>query len=233
MIWPPACMGCGADVSDPHGLCSECWHDLRLVSGPRCTHCAHAMPEEYGGDGQCGACDGLRLLWNGARAATVYGGVSRRLILSLKHGDRPDIARPMAAWMRRAGADILSSADLVIPVPLHWTRRVKRRMNQSAELSRRIAGELRLGHGPGILIRTRPTGSQRGRSFEQRRRNVEGAFACPVPHRVAGKRVVLVDDVMTTGATLNASARVLHAAGAASIDVLVFARVSREEDVHS
>ena len=172
---------------------------------------------------------GQRLAWGTARAATLYGGASRQLVLSLKHGDRPALARPMALWMRRAGGDVLSRADLVVPVPLHWTRRVKRRMNQSAELARRIATEQGIEHGPGTLVRTRATETQHGKNIEQRYRNVAGAFAAS--RGVQGRRIVLIDDVMTTGATLNAAARVLRSAGAASVDVLVFARVVREDNV--
>ena len=224
-------MTCGTHVSDPHGLCAECWRDLHFAGGSQCTRCAHPMPLEYGGSGQCGDCARLRLAWGQARTATLYGGSARSLVLSLKHGDRPALARPMAQWMARAGSDILADADLVVPVPLHWTRRIQRRLNQSAELSRRIAREKDMRHGPGILVRTRATDSQRGRSFEQRQKNVAGAFACPSAKRVAGRCIVLVDDVMTTGATLSSAARVLRSAGAKSVDVLVFARVAREDDV--
>ncbi len=195
--------------------------------------CARPMPDGYGGDGHCEECAGQRFGWARARAATLYGGASRQLVLSLKHGDRPEIARPMAAWMRRAGADVLSNADLVVPVPLHWTRRVKRRMNQSAELARRIAAEQGIEHGPGTLVRIRATETQHGKNVGQRYRNIEGAFVCPVSAKVQDRRIVLVDDVMTTGATLNAAARVLRSAGAASVDVLIFARVVKENNVSS
>ena len=230
-MWPPVCMTCRTDVSDPHGLCTECWRDLRLTGGAQCLRCARPMPEGYGGNGHCEECAGQRVAWAGARAATFYGGASRQLVLSLKHGDRPEIARPMALWMRRAGADILARADLLVHVPLHWTRRVKRRMNQSAELARRIAVEEGIVHGYGVLRRNRATETQHGKNVEQRYRNVAGAFDCPVSERVRGRRIVLIDDVMTTGATLNAAARVLRSAGAESVDVLVFARVVREENV--
>lgn len=232
VVWPPACMTCGADVSDPHGLCTDCWRELRLTGGAQCLRCALPMPEGYGGDGSCEECVGQRFSWGSARAATFYGGASRQLVLSLKHGDRPDLARPMATWMRRAAVDVLARADLAVPVPLHWTRRIKRRMNQSAELARRIAAEQGIDHGPGILLRTRATETQHGKNVEQRHRNVAGAFACRVSERVDGRRIVLIDDVMTTGATLNAAARVLRSSGAVSVDVLVFARVVREENVH-
>ena len=194
----------------------------------RRLRCAHPVPQGLGGEGRCEDCANRGFAWRRARTATVYGGSSRQLVLSLKHGDRGEIARPMAAWMVRAGADLLARADTVVPVPLHWSRRLKRRMNQSAELSRRIARDRRIAHGPGLLVRTRATESQKGRSVAQRHRNMVGAFACPHPARVAGARIVLVDDVMTTGATANAAARVLRDAGAASVDVLVFARVVRE-----
>lgn len=226
LVWPPVCMGCRADVSDPYGLCAECWRDLNLVSGARCPRCAHPLPELGEGEA-CEACTGLHFAWGETRAATFYGGTARSLVLSLKHGDRPDLAVPMARWMRRAGEGLLARADLVIPVPLHWTRRVGRRFNQSAELSRRIASERGIAHGAGLLLRIRATGSQKGRDLEERRANVAGAFACPAPGRIAGRRIVLVDDVMTTGATVNAAARTLRASGAASVDVLVFARVTR------
>ncbi len=230
-IWPPGCMACGADVSDPFGLCPSCWADLRLVSMAGCDRCAKPMPVGAGQGLQCEDCARLRMRWQRGRAATLYGGSARRLVLSLKHGDRAEIARPMARWMRQAGRDVLTGADMVVPVPLHWTRRLKRRLNQSAELSRRIADAEGLAHGTGILLRTRATDSQRGRSFEQRQRNVAGAFALAEGADITGKRIVLVDDVMTTGATLNAGAAILRDGGAASVDILVFARVTRENDV--
>jgi len=219
-------MGCRADVSDPHGLCVTCWSDLRLAeSAHQCSRCAHPLPEIGEGD-DCKGCTGRHLEWARMQAATLYGGTARSLVLSLKHGDRPDLAVPMARWMRRAGQGVLSGADIVIPVPLHWTRRVKRRFNQSAELSRRIAKEQGIDHGADLLLRTRATGSQKGLNLEERRANVSGAFA--VRGSVAGRRVVLVDDVMTTGATLNAASRALQVGGAKSIDVLVFARVTND-----
>jgi ComF family protein len=229
MIWPPGCMACGADVSDPHGLCTQCWGELRLIATPGCERCARPLAVGAGHGIQCEDCARLRMAWGRGRAATLYGGSARALVLALKHGDRAEIARPMAGWMRQAGRDVLAGADMVVPVPLHWTRRLKRRLNQSAELSRRIARADGLSHGSGTLIRTRATDSQRGRSFEQRQRNVSGAFALARDADVTGRRIVLVDDVMTTGATLNAGAAILREAGAASVDVLVFARVTRSD----
>lgn len=231
MVWPPGCLACGADVSDPYALCTPCWGALGLISMAGCERCARPLAVGAGQGLQCEDCARLRMAWNRGRAATLYGGSARTLVLALKHGDRAEIARPMAGWMRQAGRDVLMQADIVVPVPLYWTRRLKRRLNQSAELSRRIARAEGVAHGSGVLLRTRATDSQRGRSFEQRQRNVRGAFALAKGADVAGKRVVLVDDVMTTGATLNAGATILRNAGAANVDVLVFARVTRE-DVH-
>ncbi len=154
------------------------------------------------------------------------------MVLALKHGDRPDLAPTMAGWMARAARDVLQRSDMIMPVPLHWTRLVKRRLNQSAELSRAIAGLADKRHVPGLLVRNRPTESQRGRSFAERKSNVAGAFSFSesAAHKVAGQRVTLVDDVMTTGATLNTAAEALLACGVKSVDVIVFATVHRGDD---
>ena len=165
--------------------------------------------------------------WDRGRAAALYAGSARTLVLALKHGDRPDIAKAMGRWMARAAADLIAEADVMVPIPLHWRRFLTRRYNQSAEPSRVMARETGVPHGPDLLRRMKPTEMQRSRSALARARNVEGVFAVP-PHMievVRGKSLLLVDDVMTTGATLNAAARALREVGAAQISIIVFARV--------
>ena len=176
---------------------------------------------------RCDACLAGAFNWDRGRAAAQYGGSARALILALKHGDRPDIALALGRWMARAAGDLIAEADVMVPIPLHWRRFLTRRYNQSAELSRVMAGESGTPHAPDMLRRIRPTEMQRARSAAQRARNVEGVFDVPAHMRdaVRGQRIVLVDDVMTTGATLTAATTALQSAGAAHISVVVFARV--------
>lgn len=228
-LYPPACIACRAEVDTPHGLCPDCWRDTVFVAGPVCDRCG--APTLGGEDVDvCDACLHQAPSFRRGRAAMLYEGGGRRLALALKHGDRLDIARPAAVWMRRAGRPLIDSADLIAPVPLHWTRRAKRRCNQAAELAREVArlADRRAALAPDLLLRTRATGSQGGLNREERRANLEGAFAVSPRwrDRLAGRRVLLIDDVMTSGATLSACADALTAAGAAEADALVMARVA-------
>ena len=162
-----------------------------------------------------------------ARAAVRYDDVARTLVHALKYQDRTDLAPAMGRWMARAGAELLADADMLIPVPLHWRRGFGRRYNQSALLARAIARQSGVALKGELLCRVRATEQQVGLSRTQRASNVQGAFQVSVDRRgdVAGRRVVLVDDVLTSGATVDACARALLRAKAAHVDVLVFARV--------
>ena len=164
-----------------------------------------------------------------ARAGAIYDDGSRSLILAFKLGDRTEAAAALARWLLRAGEDLLADADLIVPVPLHRWRLWRRRFNQSAMLALALARESGVEAAVDLLVRRRATRTQRGLSAGERRRNVAGAFALRPGHaeRVREARVVLVDDVLTTGATVEEAARVLRRAGAARIDVLTLARVVR------
>jgi ComF family protein len=180
-----------------------------------------------GEDAMCGACAGGRRSWDRARAVLRYDKHSRRLVLGLKHGDRTHLAGAFGRWMHRAGGDVLFGADLLVPVPLHWTRLFQRRYNQAALLALAI----RSAGGPEVaadwLVRRRRTPMQGRLGPAARERNVRGAFAVNAGRSFAGKRVVVIDDVMTTGATVEECARVLKRAGAASVGVLTLARALR------
>lgn len=175
----------------------------------------------------CAACASQKPNWDRARAIMRYDKHSRGLVLSLKHGDRTHLAGSFGRWMRRAGAELLDGADLLVPVPLHWTRLFARRYNQAGLLAHAIheAGGPRVA--PDWLIRRRRTPSQGRLGPLARARNVRGAFALRRGRSVAGKRIVIVDDVMTTGATAEECARVLRRAGAVFVGVLTLARAVR------
>jgi ComF family protein len=180
-----------------------------------------------GEDAMCGACASERRSWDRARAVLRYDKHSRHLVLGLKHGDRTHVAGAFGRWMHRAGSEVLADTDLLVPVPLHWTRLFQRRYNQAALLAQAI----RSAGGPEVaadwLVRRRRTPAQGHLGPAARERNVRGAFAVQAGRSFAGKRVVVIDDVMTTGATVEECARVLKRAGAGSVGVLTLARALR------
>ncbi len=228
LIFPPRCLACPEPTDAPHGLCPACWAKTHFISGHACGTCGVPLMGDTGSGETCDGCARHPPAWDRGAAAVVYEGVGREVILALKHGDRLDMVNPLAGWMERAGREILGGCDLIAPTPLHWRRLVKRRYNQSGELAKRLA---RLSGKPAVvdlLTRTRATVPQEGMNRATRAANQAGAFEVSARHRarVKGKAVVLIDDVLTSGATLSACADCLRAAGAARIDVLALARVA-------
>jgi ComF family protein len=227
LVLPPRCLACGVEVEGVNALCVACWRKVTFLGEPCCACCGLPFAHDLGADALCGACVEAPPAYNRARSALRYDDGSRGLILALKHGDRLHGAPAFGEWMRRAGAPLLADADLVMPVPLHWTRLFSRRFNQAALLAHAIhrAGGPRVA--PDWLIRRRRTPSQGEFGPEGRQRNVRGAFALKAGKSVQGLKIVLVDDVLTTGATLGECARVLKRAGAAGVDALALARSLR------
>ncbi|HKX06910.1 MAG TPA: ComF family protein [Stellaceae bacterium] len=227
LVLPPRCIACGDEVEGVNALCVACWRKVTFLGEPCCACCGLPFDHDLGAGALCGACIEAPPTYDRARSALRYDDGSRGLILAFKHGDRLHGAPAFGEWMRRVGAALLADADLVMPVPLHWTRLFGRRFNQAALLAHAIhrAGGPKVA--PDWLIRRRRTPSQGQLGPEARQRNVRSAFALKPGRSVKGLKIVLVDDVLTTGATLEECARVLKRAGAARVDALALARSFR------
>lgn len=237
-LYPPVCPSCRADTATPGALCPDCWRGLRFLSGPGCRYCGRLIPALAEPDPEvaCTSCLAHPPHWRRGRAVFAYEGPGRRLVLALKHGDRLDMVPMLARWLLRTGGELLADAEIVCPVPLHWTRRLARRYNQSAELARAlcVAAGAAERFNPTLLVRTRRTPSQHGRDRAMRAANLAGAIrpARGAADLLAGRRVLLVDDVLTTGATLDACTIACLEAGARSVDVLVLALVPFDEEAY-
>ena len=227
VIYPPRCLTCTEPTEQGANLCADCWADTTFITGAVCDICGTPLPGEADGKIKCDSCIAHRPAWDAGRAAIIYAGGGRRAVLSLKHGDRLDMARSLAEWMARSGDDLLCKADVIVPVPLHWRRLFKRKFNQSAELAQHLSEISKTPCIPDLLVRDRFTPSQDGLTRDKRHENQQGVFSVH-KRRSVPKNVLLIDDVMTTGATLSACAETLRAAGAERIDALVLARVARD-----
>jgi ComF family protein len=228
-VLPPQCMACRAPVERLGSLCATCWNEVDFITDPVCALCGTPFEYDAGEGALCAACIAKPPVYGRARAALRYGDRSRGLVLGFKHGDRTERAATFAGWMARAGAAQIAGADVIAPVPLHRLRLAARRYNQSAMLANALGRSSGIPVIPDLLVRTRPTPSQAGRNRRARAENVRGAFAIRpnLGARIKGRRVLIIDDVLTSGATVAACARTLLRGGAASVDALTLARVVR------
>lgn len=229
LILPPRCPETGALTAGPPGLSAEAWRSLHFLAGPCCDCCGLPFDIDLPAGMLCAACEAAPPQYRRARAVLGYDDASKSLLLNLKHGDRTDLAPLLGRWLNRAGAELLADADIVAPVPLHRSRLFRRRFNQSALLA---SGMLRRASQKPVLDlleRVRATPTQGHLSPLARSRNVRGAFSVRTKYhaKIVDKRVLLVDDVLTTGATVEECARILLRAGAAGVDVITVARVLR------
>ncbi|MGE7369733.1 ComF family protein [Neorhizobium sp. NPDC001467] len=232
VVYPPVCAACGALTARHGALCPSCWQSVHFIEHPFCDVLGipFAFNHETGIDSEGGRLVSAKAIaepprYDRLRAVAIHDGVARKLVHGLKYRDRTELAIMMASWMQRAGGDHLLRCDGIVPVPLHWTRFASRKFNQSAELARHLS---RLCDRPllaSTLKRVKRTSRQVGLSAKGRKDNVRAAFAIVPGHEsdVFGKRLVLVDDVHTTGATVSAASALLKRAGATEVTVLTFA----------
>ncbi len=226
-LLPPVCPVTDEPVASARSLSVAAWRKIRFIDAPFCARCGAPFAVDYGADAECAACVADPPAFDRARAAVVYDDASHGLIVGFKHADRTDLAPLLAGWLARAGAGLITPASVLAPAPLHPQRLFARRFNQSAILAQRLALATGAVFAPRYLKRLRPTPSQKGLSADQRRRNLAGAIG-PGPEASAGAHVIIIDDVMTTGATLSACARAARKAGAARVDALVLARAMKD-----
>ena len=225
---PPVCMACKAPVATPHGLCAACWSRLRSIERPYCERLGIPFGYDLGPGALSAEAIATPPVFDRARAAVLYEDVAREIIQGLKYHDRTELARLVGRMTARAGRDLMGDADVIVPLPLHRRRLWTRKFNQAALIAREVGRISGLPVETMALVRVKATRPQVGLNERERAENVRGAFRVATGRRAAieGKRVVLVDDVLTTGATVSAATRALRRAGAARVDVLTFARVA-------
>ena len=225
ILCPPFCSICKEPVETAHCLCPTCYRQLKFITKPCCQICGR--PFEYAGLDLClcANCMKQKPKFDMARSLLEYDDFSKKLILAFKHGDHTELASLFVKFLCQADSEIFKDIDIVIPVPLHWTRRLKRKYNQAGLLGRLLARQMNFYFNPTVLKRVRRTESQGHKKHNQRIKNVKNAFMVRHPQNIIGKNILLIDDVMTTGSTLNECAKVLHKAGAKTVNALTIYRV--------
>lgn len=228
-LLPPRCINCGKIMTDENGVCSECFNEITFISAPYCKCCG--MPFERMSNANknmlCPDClKKTKKYFRYSRAAIKYETISKKMILAFKFMDKTENAKVFAKWLKIAGTDIFSEgADVLIPVPLHYKRLVTRRYNQSAILAKELSALISIPVDIKSLVKHKSTKPQVRFTSAGRRKNIKDAFSVKHPDNIKDKRVVLIDDVQTTGSTLNECAKVLLKSGAKSVDFLTIARV--------
>jgi len=232
ILYPPQCVMCEARTEVDFALCGRCWAETPFIDGLCCDGCGSPLPGQ--GEPEFGIlCDDCMVIarpWSKGRAAMIYKDKARRLVLSLKHGDRTDLARAAGPWLARAAGPLITPETLIVPVPLHRFRLLRRKFNQAALLAGQTAAVAGVQCCPDALIRPKKTAPLEGHTRDQRFEALSGAIAAN-PKRMAqlaGRKVLLIDDVMTSGATFAAATEACYGAGADDVCVLALARVVKD-----
>lgn len=231
-LYPPCCLSCSEPTEAGAEFCATCWPDTHFISGSICDACgAPVIGEACDQPVYCESCHSFPPAWKRGRAVALYSGPVRKMVLALKHGDRLDIAKPAARWMALRLDGLIEAETIVTAVPLHWKRLFRRRFNQASLIGQKLAKHKNLEFIPDALIRIRHTVAQKDMTRAERFENQRGAIQVnpSKASRISGKPVLIVDDVMTTGATLSACAEACLAANATLVNVIVLARVARGE----
>lgn len=228
VIVPPACLGCRTSLADHHALCAKCWRDIGFIRAPLCENMGIPLPFDTGGPSISAAALAEPPDYDRARAAAHYAGTARKLVHDFKYADRQEVRILLGNWLTAAGSDLLSEAHLILPVPMSRRRLFWRKFNQAAILAHELGRRSGVAVDTASLRRRRATKPQVGLTRAQRQSNMEGAFAVLKRHRarIQSANILLIDDVVTTGATVNACARALKRAGAARVDVLAVCLVA-------
>lgn len=224
-ILPPHCPICKKSLQSSHALCPECFAQIRFVTEPLCVRCGRPFEFQVPEEPLCGVCCTKEPLFKKARTAFVYDSFSRELILPFKHGDKTEFTPLLTTFLMRAGAELLSETDIILAVPLHKSRLIKRKYNQAGLLAKSLSEKAHKPYLSTVLVRKKATLSQGHMRREERKHNVAGAFEVKHANLIKHKRILLIDDVYTTGATLNECAKVLLKKGAKSVSYLTLARV--------
>jgi len=235
-VLPPRCLKCGGLIEPAGGgsggaLCPACWQGLAFLGPPHCACCGLPFEFDLGANALCAQCATAPPPFARARAVLRYNEASRDLILAFKHADRTESAPTFANWLARAGAELVGDCQVIAPVPLHWSRLFHRRYNQAALLAQALGRLSDRPVVPQLLVRRRATAPQGHKGRLARQRNIAGAIAVSprLAEGIAGRRILVIDDVITTGATAAASAKALLMAGAKAVDILALAQVVRSD----
>ena len=224
---PPTCPICHKKGFG-NGLCSECFSKLEFIGTQKCSVCGRPLDAIVPGMAVCGQCLKDPPCFHQAEAVFKYNDISKKLILAFKHGDHLELKNLLIKWMTANSAKLITNNDIIIPIPLHWTRLLKRKYNQSALLAQELAQKHGKIYDPINLVRIKATKSQGHLPPNKRKKNIRNVFRVKDPERIKNKSILLIDDVFTTGATANECAKILLKAGAKSVDVLTFAKVVKD-----